>query len=391
MIFGTTASVFDPRSEDYNDYTLIPLIVIMLFPIAYIFQFLINYFTATSPVQFRTMIKKYIKYCLLFFIWATFLFMIIGITASVFDPRSEDYNDYPLIPFIIIMLFPIAYIFQILINYFLPTSPVQFSQSFLSLRKRIFEVLVKAVLYFFVVAMVTGTLVHQDYTTLTFYEKVQTAFYLCLGILFISFIERWILGAIIGKRWNPLKIHENGNAHILHIGWLSIFLTVALATIFFGPLISLLFFYDANLLVEGELIFAAELLFGPMVILWGIFVCVLLYLSKKFPYNFIYTRFDLEKETVCIITIRIIGIIFFNLFYKLIYKKVVNFKQIISVEKWEQKLLISPQHGSLHVLTFPTITLLCEPESEQVDLVTGQYLDAEKTKNQIENIIKTSI
>ena len=36
---------------------------------------------------------------------------------------------------------------------------------------------------------------------------------------------------------------------------------VAFATIFFGPIISLLFFYDDNLLVQDELIFAAEMFF----------------------------------------------------------------------------------------------------------------------------------
>ena len=55
------------------------------------------------------MIKRIIKYGLLIFIWATFLFMTVGIAFSVFDPTSEDYNDYPLILFVTIIFFPLAY------------------------------------------------------------------------------------------------------------------------------------------------------------------------------------------------------------------------------------------------------------------------------------------
>ena len=336
------------------------------------------------------MIKRIIKYGLLIFIWATFLFMTVGISASVFDPTSEDYNDYPLILFIIILAFPVAYIFHLLLNYFLPANAALVRQSFSSLCKSIFEVLVKAVLYFIVVSLVVGTIIHPIDTTSTFNDKVQTAIILCLSILFISFIEWWILGTIIGKRYNPLKINENGNATILHIGWLSIFLIVAFTTIFFGPIISLLFFYDANLLVEDELIFAAELFFDiTTFIFWAIFVCILFGLCIKFPNNFIYTRFDLKTETVRIFSIKILGI-FFN---KLVYYKMLNFKQIGSVDAWEETERIFFGHGysSSHLLKFPTISLVYDPDNERVDLARGQYLDSEKIKSQIEDILKESI
>ena len=336
------------------------------------------------------MIKRIIKYGLLIFIWATFLFMTVGISASVFDPTSEDYNDYPLILFIIILAFPVAYIFHLLLNYFLPANAALVRQSFSSLCKSIFEVLVKAVLYFIVVSLVVGTIIHPIDTTSTFNDKVQTAIILCLSILFISFIEWWILGTIIGKRYNPLKINENGNATILHIGWLSIFLIVAFTTIFFGPIISLLFFYDANLLVEDELIFAAELFFDiTTFIFWAIFVCILFGLCIKFPNNFIYTRFDLKTETVRIFSIKILGI-FFN---KLVDYKVLNFKQIASVDTWEETERFFFGHGysSSHLLKFPTISLVYDPDNERVDLARGQYLDSEKIKSQIEDILKSSI
>ena len=336
------------------------------------------------------MIKRIIKYGLLIFIWATFLFMTVGISASVFDPTSEDYNDYPLILFIIILAFPVAYIFHLLLNYFLPANAALVRQSFSSLCKSIFEVLVKAVLYFIVISLVVGTIIHPTDTTSTFNDKVQTAIILCLSILFISFIEWWILGTIIGKRYNPLKINENGNATILHIGWLSIFLIVAFTTIFFGPIISLLFFYDANLLVEDELIFAAELFFDiTTFIFWAIFVCILFGLCIKFPNSFIYTRFDLKTETVRIFSIKILGI-FFN---KLVYYKMLNFKQIASVDAWEETERIFFGHGysSSHLLKFPTISLSYKPDNERVDLARGQYLDSEKTKSQIEDILKNSI
>ena len=336
------------------------------------------------------MIKRIIKYGLLIFIWATFLFMTVGISASVFDPTSEDYNDYPLILFMIILVFPVAYIFHLLLNYFLPTNSAQVRQSFSSLCKSIFEVLVKAVLYFIVVSLVVGTIIHPIDTTSTFNDKVQTAIILCLSILFISFIEWWILGTIIGKRYNPLKINENGNATILHIGWLSIFLIVAFTTIFFGPIISLLFFYDANLLVEDELIFAAELFFDiTTFIFWAIFVCILFGLCIKFPNNFIYTRFDLKTETVRIFSIKILGI-FFN---KFVYYKMLNFKQIASVDAWEETERFFFGHGysSSHLLKFPTISLVYDPDNERVDLARGQYLDSEKIKSQIEDILKNSI
>ena len=336
------------------------------------------------------MIKRIIKYGLLIFIWATFLFMTVGISASVFDPTSEDYNDYPLILFIIILAFPVAYIFHLLLNYFLPANAALVRQSFSSLCKSIFEVLVKAVLYFIVVSLVVGTIIHPIDTTSTFNDKVQTAIILCLSILFISFIEWWILGTIIGKRYNPLKINENGNATILHIGWLSIFLIVAFTTIFFGPIISLLFFYDANLLVEDELIFAAELFFDiTTFIFWAIFVCILFGLCIKFPNNFIYTRFDLKTETVRIFSIKILGI-FFN---KLVYYKMLNFKQIASVDAWEETERFFFGHGysSSHLLKFPTISLVYDPDNERVDLARGQYLDSGKIKSQIEDILKESI
>ena len=336
------------------------------------------------------MIKRIIKYGLLIFIWATFLFMTVGISASVFDPTSEDYNDYPLILFIIILAFPVAYIFHLLLNYFLPANAALVRQSFSSLCKSIFEVLVKAVLYFIVLSLVVGTIIHPIETNSTFNDKAQTAFILCLSILFISFIEWWILGTIIGKRYNPLKINENGNATILHIGWLSIFLIVAFTTIFFGPIISLLFFYDANLLVEDELIFAAELFFDiTTFIFWAIFVCILFGLCIKFPNNFIYTRFDLKTETVRIFSIKILGI-FFN---KLVYYKMLNFKQIASVDAWEETERFFFGHGysSSHLLKFPTISLVYDPDNERVDLARGQYLDSGKIKSQIEDILKESI
>ena len=339
------------------------------------------------------MIKRIIKYGLLIFIWATFLFMTVGISVSVFDPKSEDYNDYPLILFIIILAFPVAYIFHLLLNYFLPANAALVRLSFSSLCKSIFEVLVKAVLYFIVVSLVVGTIIHPIDTTSTFNDKVQTAIILCLSILFISFIEWWILGTIIGKRYNPLKINENGNATILHIGWLSIFLTVAFTTIFFGPVISLLFFYDANLLVEDELIFAAELFFDiTTFIFWAIFVCLLFGLCIKFPNNFIYTRFDLKTETVRIFSIKILGI-FFNFFNKLVSYEVLTFKQIASVNTWveEERIFLGHGYSSSHLLKFPTISLSYEPDNERVDLARGQYLDAEKTKCQIEDILKDSI
>ena len=336
------------------------------------------------------MIKRIIKYGLLIFIWATFLFMTVGISASVFDPKSEDYNDYPLILFATIICFSIAYIFHLLLNYLLPTNSAQVRQSFSSLCKSIFQVFVKAILYYIVVAIVVGTIIHPVDTTSTFNDKVQTAIFLCLAILFISFIEWWILGTIIGKRYNPLKINENGNATILHIGWLSIFLTVAFTTIFFGPVISLLFFYDANLLVEDELIFAAELFFDiTTFIFWAIFVCLLFGLCIKFPNNFIYTRFDLKTETVRIFSIKILAI-FSN---KLVYYKMLNFKQIASVYAWEETERFFFGHGysSSHLLKFPTISLNYEPDDERVDLARGQYLDSEKIKSQIEDILKNSI
>ena len=316
--------------------------------------------------------------------------MSVGTAASVFDPTSEDYNDYPLILFVIIIFFPLAYISHLLLNYFLPANSVKVHQSFSSLCKSIFEVFVKAVLYFIVVSLVVGTIIHPIDTTSTFSDKVQTAIILCLFILFISFIEWWILGTIIGKRYNPLKINENGNATILHIGWLSIFLTVAFTTIFFGPLISLLFFYEANLLVEDELIFAAELFFDiTTFIFWAIFVCILFGLCIKFPNNFIFTRFDLKTETVSIFSIKIIAI-FFN---KLVYYKKFNFKQISSVDAWEETERFFFGHGysSSHLLKFPTISLNHEPDDERVDLARGQYLDTEKIKSQIEDILKNSI
>jgi len=335
-------------------------------------------------------IKRIIKYGLLIFIWATFLFMTVGIAASVFDPTSEDYNDYPLILFVIIIFFPLAYISHLLLNYFLPANSVKVRQSFSSLCRSIFEVFVKAVLYFIVVSLVVGTIIHPIDTTSTFNDKVQTAIILCLFILFISFIEWWILGTIIGKRYNPLKINENGNATILHIGWLSIFLTAAFTTIFFGPVISLLFFYDASLLVEDELIFAAELFFDiTTFIFWAIFVCILFGLCIKFPNNFIYTRFDLKTETVSIFSIKILAI-FSN---KLVYYKMLNFKQIASVDAWEETERFFFGHGysSSHLLKFPTISLNYEPDDERVDLARGQYLDSEKIKSQIEDILKNSI
>ncbi len=336
------------------------------------------------------MIKRIIKYGLLIFIWATFLFMTVGISASVFDPTSEDYNDYPLILFIIILTFPVAYIFHLILNYFLPTNSAQVRQSFSSVCKSIFEVLVKAVLYFIVVSLVVGIIIHPIDTNSTFNNKVQTAIILCLSILFISFIEWWILGTIIGKRYNPLKINENGNATILHIGWLSIFLIVAFTTIFFGPIISLLFFYDANLLVEDELIFAAELFFDiTTFIFWAIFVCILFGLCIKFPNNFIYTLFDLKTGTVRIFSIKILSI-FFN---KFVYYKMLNFKQIASVDVWEETERIFFGHGysSSHLLKFPTISLFYDPDNERVDLARGQYLDSEKIKSKIEDILKNSI
>ena len=339
------------------------------------------------------MIKKIIKYGLLIFIWATFLFMTVGIAASVFDPTSEDYNDYPLILFGIIIFFPLAYISHLLLNYFLPANSVKVRQSFSSLCKSIFEVFVKAVLYFIVVSLVVGTIIHPIDTTSTFNDKVQTAIILCLFILFISFIEWWILGTIIGKRYNPLKINENGNATILHIGWLSIFLTVAFTTIFFGPIISLLFFYDANLLVEDELIFAAELFFDISAFIpWVIFVCLLFYLSIKFPNSFVYTRFDLKTGAVHIFSIKILGVLF-NLFCKLVSYRVIPFKQIASVDTYVETLRIFFGHGytNSHLLKFPTISIGLEPDNERVDLARGQYLDAEKTKRQIEDILKKSI
>ena len=339
------------------------------------------------------MIKRIIKYGLLIFIWATFLFMTVGIAFSVFDPTSEDYNDYPLILFVTIFFFPIAYIFHLLLNYFLPTNSAQFSQSFSSVCKSIFEVLVKALLYFIAAAVVVGTIIHPSDAGTNIIYKVKTALILSLAILFISFIEWWILGTIIGRRYNPLKINENGNATILHIGWLSIFLNVSFATIFFGPIISLLFFYDDNLLVQDELIFAAEIFFDiEIFIFWVIFVCCLFGLTIKFPNSLIYTRFDLKSETVRTFSIKMPGI-FFNLFHKLVSYKEITFKQIASVDAWVQNERIFLGHGysSSHLLKFPTISLSYEPDNERVDLARGQYLDSEKTKSQIEDILKNSI
>ena len=336
------------------------------------------------------MIKRIIKYGILIFIWAAFLLMVIGIASSVFDPTSEDYNDYPLILFVTIFFFPIAYIFHLLLNYFLPTNSAQVSQSFSSLCKSIFEVFVKAVLYFIAAAFAVGHIIHPYDTGTDLIYKVKTALILCLGILFISFIEWWILGTIIGRRYNPLKINENGNATILHIGWLSIFLSVAFATIFFGPIISLLFFYDDNLLVQDELIFAAEMFFDiEIFIFWAIFVCCLFGLTIKLPNSLIYTRFDLKSETVRIFSIKMPGI-FFNLLYKLVSYKVITFKQIASVDTWvqEERIFFGHGHSSSHLLKFPTISLSFEPDSQRVDLARGQYLDAEKTKSQIEGILK---
>ena len=337
-------------------------------------------------------VKRIVKYGLLTFIWATFLFMTVGTASSVFDTASEDYNDYPLILFMIILTFPVAYIFHTLLNYFLPSNSTQLSQSFSSLCKNIFEIFVKAVLYFIVVALVVGTIIHPIDTTSTFNDKAQTAFILCLSILFISFIEWWVLGTIIGKRYNPLKISENGNGTILHIGWLSIFLTVAFNTIFFGPIISWLFFYDENLLVEDQLIFAAELFFDiEIFIFWALFICVLFGLTIKFPNSFIYTRFDLKTETVHIFSIKILGVLL-NLFCKLVSYKVITFKKITSIDTWVQEEQIFFGHGysSAHSLKFPTISLSFEPDNQRVDLARGQYLDAEKTKCQIEDILKNS-
>ena len=319
--------------------------------------------------------------------------MAISVASSVFDPKSEDYSDYPLILFMIILVFPVAYIFHLLLNYFLPTNSAQFSQSFSSVCKSIFEVLVKALLYFIAAAVVVGTIIHPSDAGTNIIYKVKTALILSLAILFISFIEWWILGTIIGRRYKPLKINENGNATILHIGWLSIFLTVAFATIFFGPLISLLFFYDDNLLVQDELIFAAEMFFDiEIFIFWAIFACCLFGLTIKFPNSLIYTRFDLKSETVRIFSIKMPGILF-NLFHKFVSYKVITFKQIASVDTWvqEERIFLGHGYSSSHLLKFPTISLTYEPDSQRVDLARGQYLDAEKTKNQIEDILKKSI
>ena len=319
--------------------------------------------------------------------------MSVGTAASVFDPASEDYNDYPLILFVIIIFFPLAYISHLLLNYFLPANSVKVRQSFSSLCKSIFEVLVKAVLYFIVVATVVGTIIHPVDIASTFIDKFETAIILCLTILFISFIEWWVLGTFIGKRYNPLKIGKNGDGTILHIGWLSIFLTVAFATIFFGPLVSLIFFYDENLLVEGQLIFAAELFFDiEIFIFWVIFVCLLFGLLMKFPNSFSYTRFDLKTESVHIFSIKILGVLF-NLFCELVSYKVIPFRKIVSVDTWVQKENVYLGHGysAVHSLKFPTISLSFEPNNEQVDLARGQYLDAENTKSQIEDILKKSI
>ena len=85
--------------------------------------------------------------------------------------------------------------------------------------------------------------------------------------------------------------------------------------------------------------------------------------------------------------------IFFNLFHKLVSYKEITFKQIASVDAWVQKERIFLGHGysSSHLLKFPTISLSYEPDNERVDLARGQYLDSEKTKSQIEDILKNSI
>ena len=81
------------------------------------------------------------------------------------------------------------------------------------------------------------------------------------------------------------------------------------------------------------------------------------------------------------------------MFCKLVSFKVIPFKQIASVDTWVETLRIFLGHGytNSHLLKFPTISIAFEPDNERVDLARGQYLDAEKTKRQIEDKLKTSV
>ena len=103
-------------------------------------------------------------------------------------------------------------------------------------------------------------------------------------------------------------------------------------------------------------------------------------------------RFDLKSKTVAIFSIKMPGI-FFNLLHKFVSYKVISIQQIASVETWvqEERIFFGQGYSSSHLLKFPTISLTCEPDSQRVDLARGQYLDTEKTKNQIEDILKNSI
>ena len=80
-------------------------------------------------------------------------------------------------------------------------------------------------------------------------------------------------------------------------------------------------------------------------------------------------------------------------FHKLVSFKVITFKQIASVDTWvqEERIFLGHGYSSSYLLKFQTISVSFEPDNERVDLARGQYLDAEKTKSQIEDILKTSV
>ena len=56
-----------------------------------------------------------------------------------------------------------------------------------------------------------------------------------------------------------------------------------------------------------------------------------------------------------------------------------------------RKIFFGHGYSSSHLLKFPTISLVYDPDNERVDLARGQYLDSEKIKSQIEDILKESI
>ncbi len=335
------------------------------------------------------------------FLWGLLLSLFTSVLLDVFYKPSDLYQDYTLV-FIAFFAFLVAgLIFQWLINAFInlftppEAKPKPEQSKVTNIINKLIEFFIRAILYSIVLAV--GFLyifAAFKSETVTYLEVIRGLFGYLFSIIIILFIEWWLLGNLISKRWRPLAIKKSGNARLLHIGWLNVlsnFLSVYIIFILINYLLSSI----ASNVDFAELfsfLFLAGMWFGSYIVI-----------MIKVPNSFIFTSFSLKTKQVTNYSIKLNGIFLFVIFWKrkaVVSAKKIPFDNIAYVRTWVQTIEATSYNAiafmqKYDLFKFPTVGLNLKQaestEDKEIVLVRGQYLDMEKTKADIESILNKSI